>query len=813
MIELEMLAIAWACAKTANFIEGLPLHLFEIWTDHNPLIAILSTQTLPEISNKRLQRLKMKVDHLTFTIKWIKGKDNVEADVLSRHPCSQPSKDDQLDEGSDAIICAISLDIDVTRIPKPDHTHAPGTNPNAENFLPRLKNHDSINTGNINTIHHINTITFEMAGTLSIMKLSDSNVTDQRREELKKFALEDETYNEVINMVSKGFPNIKSAEIPTHLQPFFKAQETLHIDAEGFLMNNGKLVVPQALVQTYLKRLLGMHQAGPKMLSRARQTLWWPHMARDINNVAKTCLPCEESKPSNPSELILSHEPALYPFQFCHMDLAQEEGRYYLITVDQFSAYPNIHELGKTCKTKQVIDATAHFISLFSIPEVIYSDGGPQFLEGGEFDTWCQEWGIKLVRSSPYMPRSNGVAEAAVKEMKKLIRANIKSSGTIDTQSTLAGLIMFRNTPRSPTNKSPAELLFGRQIRDSLPCPRDMLLPQYRYYSEEKLHKKACSGTTKELPLLQPKTPVRIQDPITKKWDTIGEILEFGVNRREYKVVTGDKVIRRNRHFLKEYATEATPAWKQPVQAPQPLKENTNLGGNNNTLPASDPTVYNPPPPTLLGTTTRQSSPSSRLLSRTPRTDQPTPGSISTTAPPKLNTTFPGMPTSVKFGTEVIKPFHENDPIVVPKETAPVKPPIIKVRHYTTPLTNSNAIPIDLSRRHTKSRQLPQDLSLLQLALRAKANPGVEQNFYTTFNENSTPTPSTASSTSTQIVTTQLYRHPNAGRINNNFESAATRFHRLNRATPAPEPTTTTTTNPWLAPATPRPWNSLITFN
>jgi hypothetical protein len=83
------------------------------------------------------------------------------------------------------------------------------------------------------------------------------------------------------------------------------------------------------------------------------------------------------------------------------------------------------------------------------------------------------------------MPRSNGVAEAGVKELKKLIRANLTTSANIDTQSLLAGLIMFRNTPRNPTNKSPAELLFGRQIQDLLPCPRDMFLPQYQYHSEE----------------------------------------------------------------------------------------------------------------------------------------------------------------------------------------------------------------------------------------------------------------------------------------------------------------------------------------
>ncbi len=316
------------------------------------------------------------------------------------------------------------------------------------------------------------------------MTLAGRDVTDERKSELRKFANNDDVYKKIADLISKGFPNLKTSEVPPELQPYFKVQETLHLDAEGFVMNNGKLVVPQSLVNTYLKRLLGMHQGGPKMLARARQTLWWPHMARDIGNIAKTCLPCEESKPSNPEEIILSHEPALYPFQYCHMDIGQEAGRYYLITTDQFSGYPNIHELGKTCKVGQVIDATAHFVSLFSIPEKIYLDSGPQFLKDGEFDTWCKDWGIKIVRSSPYMPRSNGVAEAAVKEIKKLIRANLTASSNIDTQSLLAGLIMFQNTPRNPTNKSPAELLFGRQIRDSLPCPRDMLLPQYRYHSE-----------------------------------------------------------------------------------------------------------------------------------------------------------------------------------------------------------------------------------------------------------------------------------------------------------------------------------------
>jgi hypothetical protein len=49
MVELELLAICWAAKKCASFIDGLPLKIFEIWTDHAPLIPILNKYTLPEI--------------------------------------------------------------------------------------------------------------------------------------------------------------------------------------------------------------------------------------------------------------------------------------------------------------------------------------------------------------------------------------------------------------------------------------------------------------------------------------------------------------------------------------------------------------------------------------------------------------------------------------------------------------------------------------------------------------------------------------------------------------------------------------------
>ena len=552
MCELEMLAIAWACQKCAMFVEGLPRSRFEIWTDHQPLVPILDKQSLPDITNKRLQRLKMKVEHLTFTTQWIKGEENIEADTLSRHPWARANETDEIDE--DVFVAEEML----------------------LNFV-EIEIQDPEAAGQAN---HISP---DQSGSQAAINIVE--IKDQRLEELKQFSCQDELYQKICQYVTTGFPEVISALIPDDERPYYAAREELLLDSENLLCKGNQLVVPSNLVKTYLSRLHGMHQGASKMLARARTSLWWPYMTRDVNNHAKSCQTCEEYKPSNKTEKVLTHQKSHYPFQYVHMDLGQVEGKFYLISVDQYSGYPHIHTCGSTAKTSQVIDATINLITHFSIPEAIYTDGGPQFLKDGQFAAFCKDWGIQHVQSSPYMPRSNGIAEVNVKEMKKLIRANISTNGVLDRASTLNGLLTFRNTPRAGTGKSPAELIFGQPIRDSLPMRRDQLLPMHRYHTEARLfeheeRKKPDAdryGPTAELPLLKPHTPVRIQDPITKRWTKTGCIVNFGSNTREYLVKVGHDTIRRNRKFLKPIEIEATPPTKQPAQPPMLTKRKTTV--------------------------------------------------------------------------------------------------------------------------------------------------------------------------------------------------------------------------------------------
>ena len=77
--------------------------------------------------------------------------------------------------------------------------------------------------------------------------------------------------------------------------------------------------------------------------------------------------------------------------------------------------------------------------------------GGPQFL--GPFRRWCQENNIVHELSSPYNPKSNGKAEAGVKNIKLLL-----SKCSITKEDPQRALYNWRNIPRTD-GYSPAQLL------------------------------------------------------------------------------------------------------------------------------------------------------------------------------------------------------------------------------------------------------------------------------------------------------------------------------------------------------------------
>ena len=76
-IERELLAITWAVKKFRPYPFG---RCFDIFTDHRPLIYLFGMAN----PSSRLTKFRLLLEEYDFTVKYIKGKENVTADALSR---------------------------------------------------------------------------------------------------------------------------------------------------------------------------------------------------------------------------------------------------------------------------------------------------------------------------------------------------------------------------------------------------------------------------------------------------------------------------------------------------------------------------------------------------------------------------------------------------------------------------------------------------------------------------------------------------------------------------------------------------------
>ena len=115
------------------------------------------------------------------------------------------------------------------------------------------------------------------------------------------------------------------------------------------------------------------------------------------------------------------------------------------------------------CNAAKTISVLKELFSEHGIPETLRSDNGPQFASH-LFAEFAKEWNFDHNTSSLRNPRSNGQVEAAVKIIKGLLN-HAKYSG----EDPYLALLAYRSMPIDAHLRSPAEMLYQRTIRTTLP--------------------------------------------------------------------------------------------------------------------------------------------------------------------------------------------------------------------------------------------------------------------------------------------------------------------------------------------------------
>ena len=623
-IEGEALAVAWGLEQTRYFTQGCD-NLVVI-TDHKPLVKIFGDRTLDEITNSRLFRLKQRTLPWHFDIKHLPGKTNHAADATSRHP--SPSSSEH------------SASLGVPSIP------------------------DLVESALMASIRQDT----QDIGTISWSLLARETASDTALSSLLK-------------LVKQGTPNL--ARNNRSLASLWPICESVYAQ-EGVLLYQDRVIVPSSLHSRVLQNLHAAHQGTSMMEQRARAIVYWPGMSTDIRNIRDRCADCNRNAPRQAATPPLPTTPPSTPFEAVFADFFAYGGRHYLVIGDRLSGWVEVFgsPAGTTLAgAAGLIRHLRSFFATFGVPEELSSDVGPEFTAGCT-EAFLRLWGVRHRVSSAHFPQSNGRAEVAVKSAKRLLMSNTSPTGSLDHDRFLRAMLQLRNTPDPDCNISPAQIIFGRPLRDTLSFvnrlekfsnPNVRPLWRQAWAAKEEALRSRISRTTESLKEhSRPLRPLVLGERVflqnqqgtsPNKWDRSGIVVESpGHDQYRVKIDGSGRLTLRNRRFLRAYSP-ATPSIELLPMVP----------------PSPPSTVHTPAPPPSLPNHLVESgplpstSPTPCQEQLTPPFQAPAPSDVPFTAPTAPSPgTAPALEPPV---TQAAAPDPLSPPSASPRPCRERRPP------------------------------------------------------------------------------------------------------------------------------------------
>lgn len=284
--------------------------------------------------------------------------------------------------------------------------------------------------------------------------------------ELQALAVTDEVLAQVRKYTLEGWPHSFHTETK-EMAEFYKKRHELSV-TEGMLYWGYRFVVPKDARGKLLRLLHAAHQGVSTMKAKARSLFWWPGLEQDIERIAATCHNCVQSLPMPQAK-----EPVNWPetrerWSRLHIDYAGPiKGTMILVVVDSHTKWIEAVPVSQA-NSHSTINALRTIFSRFGIPRTVVTDNGTPFT-AWEFEQFMQRNGIAHIRTPPYHPQSNGLAERAVRTVKE----GLKKIGGGCLITSLARLLCnYRNAPHQ-AGPSPSEMLLGYRVRTRL----DMSFP------------------------------------------------------------------------------------------------------------------------------------------------------------------------------------------------------------------------------------------------------------------------------------------------------------------------------------------------
>ena len=295
------------------------------------------------------------------------------------------------------------------------------------------------------------------------------------------------------------------------------------------LMRKSRIIIPTSLQKQVLDQIHTGHQGLNKCRERARQSVWWPGLSKQLQELIANCHTCCKASKQRTEPMISSPFPDL-PWQKLGMDLFEFNKITYLLIVDYYSRYIEVAKLNHSTAEEVILHCKSIF-ARHGIPEEVITDNGPQFI-AELFSEFTRNYQFSHITGSPYHPMSNGEAKRVVGTVKSLLRKK---------GDPYLALLAYRVTPLQ-NGYSPCQLRMGRTLHYTLSTTRKAGIPftpdnKALVAREKQLREKRKDNfdhrhRVQELPVLTPGDMVWVPDRQE------GGTIEDQVGPRSYQVET-----------------------------------------------------------------------------------------------------------------------------------------------------------------------------------------------------------------------------------------------------------------------------------
>lgn len=233
---------------------------------------------------------------------------------------------------------------------------------------------------------------------------------------IAKETLRDEFLQQILSFLRNGWPK----KMNRQFRDVYSNHQDLEV-VDSCLLFQDRVVIPMKLQGSVLKLLHRNHAGITKIKQLARRSVYWYGMNGDIEDFVKACCVCSQMAVSTKKPLQSSWIPTSRPFSRIHADFFYFQQKVFLVIVDSYSRWLEVEFMRYGTDAKKVKGKFLSLFARFGLPDVIVTDGGPPFNSRYLID-FLEQQGIKVMKSPPYHPASNGQAERMVRVTKEVLK-------------------------------------------------------------------------------------------------------------------------------------------------------------------------------------------------------------------------------------------------------------------------------------------------------------------------------------------------------------------------------------------------------